>query len=100
MLNSAEHEIFSANKYENANNSCFFFSYLLAEKFSCSAMFSKKEFVIVSNLRFISRTNFVLSCVQHKKVFYNLGARCFQFYECVHCSQKSVLLESIYLYYS
>ena len=32
--NSAEHEIISANKYEN--------SYLLAEKFSCLAMFSKK----------------------------------------------------------
>ena len=49
MLNSAEHEIFSANKYEN-----------LAEKFSCSAMFSKKKFAIVSNLRFISRKNFML----------------------------------------
>ena len=24
MLNLAEHEIFSANKYENANNSCHF----------------------------------------------------------------------------
>ena len=24
MLNSVEHEIFSANKYENANNSCLF----------------------------------------------------------------------------
>ena len=38
MLNSAEHKIFSANKYENAN-----YSYLLAEKISCSAMFSKKK---------------------------------------------------------
>ena len=28
------------------------FSCLLAEKFSCVAMFSKKEFAIVSNLRF------------------------------------------------
>ena len=28
------------------------FSYLLAEKCSCSAMFSKKEFSIVSHLRF------------------------------------------------
>ena len=55
MLNSAEHEIFSANEYENAN---FYFSYLLEEKMSCSVMFSKKEFAIVSNLRFISRTNF------------------------------------------
>ena len=57
MLNSAEHEIFSANKYENANN----ISYLLAEKFSCSAKFSKKEFAAVSNLRFINRKNFMLS---------------------------------------
>ena len=34
---------------------------LLAEKFSCSAMFSKKEFAIVSNFRFISRKNFMFS---------------------------------------
>ena len=38
------------------------FSYLLAEKISCSAMFSKKEFaIIVSKLRFISMKNVVLS---------------------------------------
>ena len=67
MLNSAEHEIFSANKYENANNSAF--SYLLAEESSCLAMFSKTEFKIVSNLRFISRTNFMLSWVEHEKSF-------------------------------
>ena len=36
-------------------------SYLLAENFSCSAMFSKKEFAIVNNWGFISRTNFMLS---------------------------------------
>ena len=54
MLNSAENENFSANTYENAN-------YLLAEKFSCSVMFSKKEFGIVTNLRFISMKNFMLS---------------------------------------
>ena len=54
MLNSAEHEIFSGNKL-------LVFSYLLVEKFSCSAMFSKREFAIFSNLRFISRTNFMLS---------------------------------------
>ena len=34
---------------------------LLAETFSCSAMFSKKEFATDSNLRFISRINFMLS---------------------------------------
>ena len=42
------------------------FSYLLAEKILRSAMFSKKEFAIVSNLRFISRTNFMLSWVEHE----------------------------------
>ena len=60
MLNLAEHEIFSANKYENANG-IFIFIKILAEKFSCSAMLSKKEFVIVSNLRFISMKKFMLS---------------------------------------
>ena len=58
-LNLAKHEIFSANRYENANNSLQF-SYLLAEKFTCLAIFSKKEFAIVSNLNFISRTTFML----------------------------------------
>ena len=47
MTNSAEHEIFSPNKYENDNNSKHI---LLAEKFSCSAMFSKKEFSMVCDL--------------------------------------------------
>ena len=61
MLNSAEHEIFSVNKYENANLVGIFIFYLLAEKISCSAMFIKKELAIVSNLRFISMKNFMLS---------------------------------------
>ena len=38
LLNIAEHENFSANKYENAN-----YSYLLAEKISCSAELSMKK---------------------------------------------------------
>ena len=37
------------------------FSYLLAEKISCSAMLSKKEFGIFSNFRFISWANFMLN---------------------------------------
>ena len=76
MLNSAEHEIFSANKYENANNSQLLlaFSYLLAEKISCSATFSKKEFAVFSNLWFINKTKFMLSWVEHKIKFYNLRA--------------------------
>ena len=41
LLNVAEHEIFSANKYENANYLAF--SYLLAEKISCSSDLSMKK---------------------------------------------------------
>ena len=33
----------------------------IAEKFSYSAVFSKKEFELVSNLRFISKINFKIS---------------------------------------
>ena len=32
-------------------------------------MFSKKEFAIYNNLRFISMTNFMFSCVAHEKSF-------------------------------
>ena len=71
MLNQAEHGIFSAIIYENANKYLLFL-YLLAEKCSCSAMFSKKE--LISHFRFIIRTDFMLSCV-YEKTFYNLGAR-------------------------
>ena len=38
LLNIAQHENFSANKYENAN-----YSYLLAGKISCSAELSMKK---------------------------------------------------------
>ena len=48
LLNIAEHENFSANKYENANY-CWHFI-------------------------FISRENFMLSWVEHEKKFYNPGA--------------------------
>ena len=43
----------------------------MAEKCTSSVMFSKKEFAIVSNLRFI-RANFMFSSDEHEK--YNLGA--------------------------
>ena len=55
MLNSAEHEICPANKYDNANNSLFFL-YLLVQKFPRPPMNKKKEFAIVSNLRLITKT--------------------------------------------
>ena len=51
MLNSAEHEIFSA-------------------------MFSKKEFAIVSYLRFISMKNSMLSWGEHEKSFITSGPDC------------------------
>ena len=41
LLNMAEHENFSANKYENAN--LLAFSYLLAGNFSCSAELNMKN---------------------------------------------------------
>ena len=62
MLNSVEHEIFSANA----------FSDLLAEKIFMLSFISKIE--IGNNLKFISRTNFMLSRVEHEKSLYNLGA--------------------------
>ena len=43
-------------------------------------MFSEKEFAVVSDLRFISRTNFMLSRVEHEKKFYNFRARFYILY--------------------
>ena len=56
-----------STKFSLLKNMKLAFSYLLAEKMSCSAMFSKKEFAVVSNLRFISRTKFMLSWGEHEK---------------------------------
>ena len=67
MLSSAEHKIFSANKYENANNSWHFHIYKQINLYD-QLCFSKKESEIVSNLIFITKTNLMLK-------LYNLGAR-------------------------
>ena len=62
-------------KFSQLINMKMVFSYLLAEKISCSAMFGKKEFAIVSKLIFISMKffismkNFMLSRVEHEKSF-------------------------------
>ena len=45
----------------------------ISREFSCSAMFSKTEFAVVSNLRFFSRTNTMLSWVEQEKSFITLG---------------------------
>ena len=42
--------------------------YLLAEIFSCSTIYSKREFANISNLRFIGRTSF-----EHEKSFVSSG---------------------------
>ena len=39
------------------------------EKCSCSAMFSRKEFENICNLRFITRSNYMLGCFEHEKSF-------------------------------
>ena len=54
MLNSDEQEIFSAYKYENAKDSWHFHIYKQRN------FHAKKEFAIVSNLRFLRRTCFML----------------------------------------
>ena len=66
MLNSAEHEIFYINKYENANNGIFIF--LSREIFMLSSV-EQKEFAIVCNLRFTGQTSFMLSWVEHETCF-------------------------------
>ena len=44
LLNIAEHEKLSTNKYENENaNYCWPFSYFLAENFSCLTELSMKK---------------------------------------------------------
>ena len=45
----------------------------ISREILCSAMFSKKEFAIVRNLRFISRINFILSWAEHEKSFIITG---------------------------
>ena len=69
MLNSAEHEIFRANKYENTNISWHFHIYW-HRKFHAQLCL---EFASLSNLRFISRTKFMLSWVEHEKDFITSG---------------------------
>ena len=61
MLNSAEHEIFSGNKYENANNSSWHFHIYYQRKFHAQSCLARKIFAIVGNFSFTGRRNFMLS---------------------------------------
>ena len=66
MLYSAEHEIFSANIYENANNNWHFHIYW-QRKFH-SLLINMKMPTIVGTLIFISRENFMLSYILQEKI--------------------------------
>ena len=67
MLNSAEQKF--SLQINMKSQLLLAFSYLLAEKISFSAVFSKKEFATVSNLRFNSMKNLMLRWVVHEKRF-------------------------------
>ena len=68
ILNSTEHENFSANIYMKMLTIVGIFIFIRREIFMLSYFF-KKETTIVSNLRFICRTKFTLSWVEHEKCF-------------------------------
>ena len=72
MLNSAEHEIFSANKYESANDSWHFYIYY-QRNFHTQLCLARTKNAIISNLRIISRKNFMLSWAEHEKRFITSG---------------------------
>ena len=48
-------------------------------------MFKKNEFAVVNNLTFISRTNFMLSWVEHENKLRTLGP---DHHSCLHCLQE------------
>ena len=59
-------------------------------------MLSKKKFVIASNLKFISRANFVLSGVEHEKSFITSGPdHMDQSFCCVFMFQRNILVPTL-----
>ena len=72
MLNSAEHEICPANKYQIAIS--FLLNIAEHENFSTNKYDINMEMpTIVGSFRFISRQNFMLSWVEHEKCFITFG---------------------------
>ena len=61
MLNSAEHEIFSTDKYENANNSHHFHIYK-QWNFHVQLCLARKNLQFLVIWDYIIRTNFMLNC--------------------------------------
>ena len=66
-LNSAEPENFTANKYENANNSWHFHIYKHRNLLAQLWLRSKKKMQLLNNLRFTCWTNFMLCGVELEK---------------------------------
>ena len=71
LLNTAEHENFSAFKYENANYLAF--SYLFAENISCLAELSTKTSFIISGARLTFRTSMARTSLGPLKFVWNMG---------------------------
>ena len=74
MLNSAEHEIFHANKSQSTNNAKFFLAKHVKLSMKISLLINMKMPTIVGIFISTSREKFMLSWVEHEKSFYNLGA--------------------------
>ena len=73
MLSSAEHVILDAHKYNNIKKSGFFTG-LDNPVMLFFLLITVKMPTGVGILTFMSRKNFMLSCVEHENFFYNLGA--------------------------
>ena len=73
MLNSVQHEILNAHKYENINKFSIFQAQISLESYFF-LLINVKMSTNVGILTFMSRTNFMLRGVEHEKKFYNLGA--------------------------
>ena len=72
MLNSVEHEILNAHKYKNSKKFGLY-SAQISKKCYFSPLIHIKMPTIVGILTFMSKKNFMLSCVEHEKCFITSG---------------------------
>ena len=67
MLNSAEHEIFHANKSQITNHAKFFLLNITVHENISANKYENANYVGI--FIFISRKNFMLSCVKQERIF-------------------------------
>ena len=79
MLNSAEHEIFPANKYENTNN----FHIYLQRNFHAQLCLARKNLLLSINRDILAGQISCSAELNMKKKVYNLGAWC-DMVRCIH----------------